>query len=190
MPQDPEKLCRSAADNGFCDTQEQYPRAYMERVVDQCSTILEYLFSEVPDDVTQLSNTPQPTSASGRPWSWAAYNYRHQDVCDATTRFVEPTYAKATDGRWYVIIQHRSLRQRASVGLCNQLDGFCRAVSDCGTRSRCVQTFYHRTLIAADPLLPTKCPRMKTFRLPAGCMCQVELAKGLRTLDHAEEDKS
>ena len=169
----------------------------MERVVDQCSTILEYLYSEVPEDLSQLhaSDHQTPTGGSGggpgsRQWSWAAYNYRHEDACDATSRFVEPSYAQATDGRWYVIVQHHTLRQRASVGVCQQLEGSCRAVADCGTRSRCVQTYYHRTLIAADPRLPTKCPRMKTFRLPAGCHCQVELAKSLRTLDQTTGNES
>jgi len=192
MPQDLEGLCRSAADAGFCDSEQQYPRPYIARVVDQCSTILEYLYSEVPDDLAELSSAPDGarspagetplTRANHREWSWAAYNYQHKDVCDATAHFVEPSYARATDGRWYVILQHEHLRQRVSVAMCNRLDGFCRTVSDCGKKSRCVQTFYHRTLIAADPERPTKCPRMRTFKLPGGCSCQVELAKSLRTL--------
>lgn len=164
-------------------------------MVDQCATILDYLYSEVPDDVSLLVDNPDQsapsksepliTRANRREWSWASYNFHHQDVCDATVHFVKPSYARATDDRWYVILQHDNIKQRASIGMCNKLDGFCRSVSDCGKKSRCVQAYYYRTLIAADPRLPTKCPRMRTFRLPGGCQCQVELAKSLRTLGQA-----
>lgn len=165
MPQDPDLLCsKTEAELGFCDTVNKYPRRYMDRVLDQCSTILEYLYSEVPELKAAQSEINQLTAASDATeiyssWSWSKQS---SPSCHFRSRQMMPTYARATDHRWYVLLQHGHVLQRVTVNTCDEV---------AGSRSGCRQHFHYRTLIAADPRLPTKCPRMRTFRFPAGCTC-------------------
>ncbi|XP_042905956.1 uncharacterized protein [Parasteatoda tepidariorum] len=178
--------CNGSRDLGWCELDGKYPRKYVDQVVSNCQDVIERMYVEVPhsfeklsDDSnfkTQLDDSGSRAKERGNrahdAWSWAAY-FHQGSLCDSEAGFLRPETAKDTSGKWNIILQTDTLKQRVPIEMCRKTNTACK--KSCGLKSsQCLQKYNYHLLLSVNPLLKHDCPFMKLYRFPSACVCHAE----------------
>lgn len=179
--------CDGSRDLGWCELGDKYPKKYVNQVVAACQEVIERMYVEVPHSFEKLSDTSNfkaelDNSSISREarergshdaWSWASY-FHQGSLCDSETGFLRPETAKDTSGKWNIIVQTDSLKQRVPIEMCRKTNSSCKKMVNCGLKSQCLQKYNYHLLLSVNPVQKHDCPFMKLYRFPSACVCHVE----------------
>ena len=160
-------------------------RNVVEDMMHRCHETVRQMYAEIPDDLDALGDSHLPAGVSHEngtgknPWSWS--DYRKESACDSELRFIQPHVAQDRTGRWRIVVQTGEFPQRVAIDVCRRVNDVCKAFTDCGRKSRCVQRYSYQPLISLDQDAKAagQCPTMAVFRFPTSCVCHVEVEKPL-----------
>ncbi|GFY62642.1 spaetzle domain-containing protein [Trichonephila inaurata madagascariensis] len=177
--------CEGSRDLGWCELGDKYPRKYVDQVVASCQEVIQRMHVEVPHSFEKLSDTSDfkaelnSTQREARErgshdaWSWASY-FHEGSLCDAETGFLRPETAKDSSGKWNIIVQTETIRQRVPIEMCRKTNTSCKKMLNCGLKSQCLQKYNYHLLMSLNPSQKHDCPFMKLYRFPSACVCHVE----------------
>jgi len=194
-----ESFCGGASDLGFCaltDTDhiaqestnqldsdsELFPHLSnkstatdLKLLIKKCQHVIDLFAGEVSTDVEELGDHRELFSQeAGGPWSWKSYQHKKKQICSSEISFILPAYAKDKQETWYMVVQTRDILQKVAIEMCHDPGSPCPGLSDCGTKSRCVQRYNYQYLLSLHPDL-VDCPKIRAFKFPAGCVCHREI---------------
>ncbi|GFQ70587.1 spaetzle domain-containing protein [Trichonephila clavata] len=177
--------CEGSRDLGWCELGDKYPRKYVDQVVAACQDVIQRMHVEVPHSFEKLSDTSDfkaelnSTQREARErgshdaWSWASY-FHEGSLCDAETGFLRPETAKDSAGKWNIIVQTETIRQRVPIEMCRKTNTSCKKMLNCGLKSQCLQKYNYHLLMSLNPSQKHDCPFMKLYRFPSACVCHVD----------------
>ncbi|GFW60011.1 spaetzle domain-containing protein [Trichonephila clavipes] len=131
--------------------------------------------SDTSDFKAELNSTQREARERGShdAWSWASY-FHEGSLCDAETGFLRPETAKDSSGKWNIIVQTETIRQRVPIEMCRKTNTSCKKMLNCGLKSQCLQKYNYHLLMSLNPSQKHDCPFMKLYRFPSACVCHVE----------------
>lgn len=132
------------------------------------------IFRPNEEDLGDNSEIAQAFKDGGSPWSWASYKYKKKQICHSQLSFILPAYAKDMQDTWYRVVQSPGILQKVAIDMCHDPGSPCPGVSDCGSKSRCVQRYNYQYLLSVEPAL-NDCPKIRAFKFPSGCVCHREV---------------
>ncbi|KAG8180113.1 hypothetical protein JTE90_027892 [Oedothorax gibbosus] len=178
--------CEGSRDLGWCELGDKYPKKYVDQVVAACQDVIQRMYIEVPHNFEKLADTSnfkaefnnshreaRERGGSHDAWSWSSYLHEGS-LCDAETGFLRPETAKDSSGKWNIVVQTDTLKQRVPIEMCRKTNGPCQKMLNCGLKSQCLQKYNYHLLMSLNPTQKHDCPFMKLYRFPSACVCHVE----------------